>query len=232
MGCNEAVDSECFENEKPGRVVDVPAFRIDTREVSVAEYRACVVDAGCSPKGTSAQFWSGKQQSADSCNYESKGHELHPMNCVDWSQAVAYCRWSGKRLPTEAEWEKAARGTDGRKYSWGNEPLSTVELVANIADLSAKRANLGLTVAEDYDDGVAETAPVGSFPRGASPYGALDMVGNVAEWTADWQELNKYRAVRGGSWSLYPGYARVSRRNKVAPGDRFNFIGFRCAQSQ
>lgn len=232
MGCNESVDTECQDDEKPGRTVDVLAFRIDKYEVTVLDYEACVVAGGCSTDGVKTQFYGGKELSGASCNYAypEKGRERHPMNCVNWAQAAAYCNWAGKRLPSEAEWEKAARGTDRRKYAWGNQGFGTSGPVANIADASAKRAFSFLWAQTNYDDGFADTAPVGSFPRGASPCGALDMLGNVYEWNFDRSESDKYRSVRGGSWNDVPGRARVSAPARYNPSTRLDHIGFRCAQ--
>jgi formylglycine-generating enzyme required for sulfatase activity len=229
-GCNAQVDSECGDDEKPGRRMTLPEFRIDRTEVTVAAYRACVQAGRCSSSGVEMPFWNGKEQPewAWACNW-GKGRDDHPMNCVDWSQARALCAWKGKRLPTEQEWEKAARGTDGRKYAWGNEGYGA-RLVANIADETAKRSNPGWTVASGYDDGFTGTSPVGTFPAGRSPYGAVDMIGNVWEWCEnDYSAGNK--ALRGGSWSSEPRYARASGRRGGDPGVRFGGGGFRCAQS-
>ena len=229
MGCNAEVDRECEADEKPGRRVQVEAFRIDRTEVTVAEYRRCVDAGACAADGLKMQFWDDKDQGAGACNWDKPGKDSHPINCVDWSMATAFCRWAKKRLPTEGEWEKAARGTDGRKYPWGNAGYGS-KRVANIADESAKRDNPGWTTAEGYDDGVVFTAPAGSFSAGASPYGALDMIGNVAEWNSDWYEVNKYRSLRGGSWNNGPSGARASDRGGVEPAVRVDLIGFRCAQ--
>jgi len=202
MGCQDGVDNECEEDEKPQRQVNVPAFQIDKTEVTVEAYRQCVDAKRCTTPDTKR----------GSCNWGVSGREKHPINCVDWNQAEAFCAWAGKRLPTSAEWEKAARGTDGRVYPSGD-----------AWDIT--KAN----VYESYD-GYKDTAPVGSFPAGASPYGALDMAGNVWEWTADWYRNGETRLIRGGSWLDLPRRARTTRRLGTVPISRNDDIGFRCAQ--
>ncbi|MBI3800775.1 MAG: SUMF1/EgtB/PvdO family nonheme iron enzyme [Deltaproteobacteria bacterium] len=214
MGCNEEVDQVCESDEKPGRKVSLDAYSIGKYEVTVAEYRRCVEAGGkgCTSPG-----------SGEICNWGKEGHEDHPINCVDWNQAQGYCQWAGKRLPTEAEWEKAARGTDGRVYPWGNQ-------------WEAKRANV---------DG-SGTAAVGSYSAGVSPYGSYDMAGNVLEWVQDWYAEDYYRrgpvknpkgpangeykVVRGGSWFPGPRGVRVSYRSGGDSGGRVGSLGFRCAQ--
>jgi eukaryotic-like serine/threonine-protein kinase len=230
MGCNPDVDSECFANEKPGRTVSVGEFRIDKYEVTVADYQRCVQAGTCSTAGLEMPYWedANHPEAARFCNWAKTSRENHPINCLNWNQAHTYCQWAGKRLPVEEEWEKAARGTSGQKYPWGNAGYGTSRRVANIADETAKRSQPRLQIAEGYDDGFAETAPVGSFPAGASPYGALDMVGNVAEWVET--QLDQRRGVRGGSWSSDSSIARASKRNWIAPETRRTFIGLRCAQ--
>jgi eukaryotic-like serine/threonine-protein kinase len=218
MGCNEKVDKACGDDEKPGRTVYFDAFKIDKTEVTVAEYSECVQAGKCSVPETGVV-----------CNWQQAGKDNHPINCVDWNQAVAFCLRDGnKRLPTEAEWEKAARGTDGRVWPWGNR-------------WGAEKAN---TSAEG--DGFEVATPVGSFPAGASPYGTLDMAGNVWEWTQDWCDEKYYQSgpvrnsrgvekgdskvMRGGAWTDHPLGARASTRFKYAPGLRREFMGMRCAQ--
>ena len=230
MGCNEQVDSECDDDEKPGKTVQLGPFWIDKTEVTVAGYRRCVDAGRCSSRGLTAAFWGGKEQSEGSpyCNWGRSGRDDHPINCVSWDQAVAYCEWHGKRLPSEAEWEKAARGLDRRKYAWGNAGYGAAGGVANIADEAARAKFPNREIAVGYSDGSADTAPVGSFPAGASPYGALDMIGNVWEWVAD--PIKDGRGVRGGSWETRPRDARASNRYWAAPLDRDPGNGFRCAQ--
>ena len=137
------------------------------------------------------------------------GRANHPVVLVSWEDAVAYCRWAKKRLPSEEEWEKAARGEDGREWPWGNE-------------FDPERANTS-------EGGVGATTPVGCYPGGASPYGGLDMAGNVWEWTASDYEQG-VKVVRGGAWSYLQGYARCACRYWVYPGYRYYGLGFRVAE--
>ena len=220
MGCNVAVDTECQSSENPYHSVTVPAYKIDKYEVTASEYKACVTASGC----TAANTTSG-------CNYNVAGKESHPINCVDWNQAKAYCTWAGKKLPTEAEWEKAARGTDGRKYPWGNDVLDCNRAVHSVSPCSN-----------------TATAAVGSKPAGSSPYGAEDMVGNVWErveddWHGDYtgapvdgsawvdDPRGPSRVWRGGGWDIDDTrYLRASYRYYYDPTYRGNLYGFRCSR--
>jgi formylglycine-generating enzyme required for sulfatase activity len=229
MGCNEELDDKCLDDEKPGKVVELKAFEIDATEVTVAQYSACVTAKACSADGLTKPFVNNLADDAMSsyCNWQKKNRQQHPINCVDWTQATAYCRWAGKRLPTEAEWERAARGTDGRLYVWGNETPHGVKLT-NVADESARKVFPTWRNTGKYDDGFVGTAPAGSFPDGASPVGALDMIGNVWEWTADSRDGG--HTVRGGSWTFEPEWSRVSLRGWTMDSTRAADGGFRCAR--
>jgi len=228
MGCNPEVDSECTSGEKPGGDRLVAAFAIDQTEVTVRQFAACVAAGACSSEGLSVPYYGGGEhpEFGEFCNWQKR--DDHPINCVAWEQAVAYCSWAGKRLPTEAEWEKAARGTDGRKYPWGNAGFDTAGKVANIADESAKRRFADLTIATGYDDGFVATAPVGSFPAGASAGGTLDLIGNVSEWTSI--DVADGHAVRGGSFYRGPAYDRASTRLRGSLDSRAADVGFRCVK--
>jgi formylglycine-generating enzyme required for sulfatase activity len=163
-----------------------------------------------------------------------------PVVLVSWNDANAYCQWAGRQLPTEAQWEKAARGTDGRIYPWGNQNVAGNLL--NFADL-----HLGVSWADKtVNDGYEFTAPVGSYPAGASPYGVLDLAGNVWEWVADWYADKYYaespaqnppgpssgqgRVMRGGGWSDVAARVRAASRRHEPPDSRHADVGFRCSR--
>ncbi len=223
MGCRADSRQECDDDEVP-RTRSLPAFYIDKTEVTVAAYGDCVRAGVCTVEGLDRDDFSDDAF----CNWGQADRQDHPINCIVWAQADTYCRWKNKRLPTEPEWEKAARGSDGRTYPWGNRGFEG-EPVANIADESMKRWHPDHPGANGYDDGYYGTSPVGRYPAGASPYGALDMVGNVYEWMADWYVEGRFRSLRGGSCGLAPELARASNRNKAAPDRRSLQVGFRCA---
>jgi serine/threonine protein kinase len=215
MGSEEG-DSD----ESPIHTVYLDAFWIDQTEVTNAQYQQCVEDGACSLPGETYS-WSRNDY------YGNNTYADYPIILVNWDQANDYCEWAGRRLPSEAEWEKAARGTDGRTYPWGEESPN--------ADL----ANYGRDV--DY------TTKVGSYPAGASPYGALDMAGNVMEWVADWYDGGYYdssplenpqgpasgnwRTGRGGAWDSYGESLRSAGRVIYNIDDSDFDIGFRCALS-
>jgi len=187
------------EDDNAPRDIDLPAFYLAKMPVTNAQYRQ-YLEANPSVR---------KPEYLDDERF--RGDE-QPVVGIDAGEAEAYCRWAGLRLPTEWEWEKGARGTDGRRYPWGSKPEPTPEL-ANF------RLNVG------------QTTPVGSYPKGASPYGLLDMAGNVWEWTASWYAEGKStRTVRGGAFNTHPLSLRSSIRYHLLPGIRSSLVGFRCAQ--
>jgi formylglycine-generating enzyme required for sulfatase activity len=205
----------------PEHRVYLDSFYMDKFEVTAARYAKFMEET------SRAQpfFW-------EEVNLKSDGER--PVIGVDWHDADAYCKWAGKRLPTEAEWEKAARGTDKRTYPWGSDDPSSQ--LANYS-VDGKRAWQGMST----------LSPVGSFEEGKSPYGLYDMAGNVWEWVADWYDASYYRfspdrnppgpskgpmkAIRGGAWLTPGNNMRMSRRNFDPPVNRFLYVGFRCAQS-
>jgi formylglycine-generating enzyme required for sulfatase activity len=220
-------------NEKPVHKVTLSPYCIDKTEVTVAAYRACVQAGACGPGDTTVFFdvsWGSGRTTMqdDACNWGKANRDRHPINCVDWNQASAYCTWRGGRLPTEAEWEFAARGTSGRRYPWGDRFLDPTIL------------NGG-----GKEDAWEHTAPVGIFPQGASPFGVLDMAGNVSEWTSD--SYAQYssevqvdprqpssddspRVYRGGGWNSNDRGVSATFRLKYSPYTRYDTLGFRCAR--
>ncbi|HZU82749.1 MAG TPA: SUMF1/EgtB/PvdO family nonheme iron enzyme, partial [Polyangiaceae bacterium] len=179
--------------ERPAHQVTLGPFCIDRFEVTVAQYKACSDQGRCKRAGTTND-WKGigdKERRAFDplCNVRDPvARASHPVNCVDWEMADKFCRERGERLPTEAEWEFSARGPDGRKYPWGDDDPGAGHLNACGRECVAWGLKNGVEerAMYDVDDGFANTAPVGSFPKGASRYGVQDVVGNVWEWVADW----------------------------------------------
>ncbi len=216
------------DNERPVHKVTLDAFWIDRTEVTNAQYRAFVEATGHREPGGCE---TGKPTYGD----EAKAN--HPVVCVSWDDAQAYCEWAGGRLPTEAEWEKAARGTDERMWPWGTGFDGSKVNYCDINCALSRKDTGG-------DDGYAESAPVGSYPAGASPYGALDMAGNVWEWVSDWFTPRGYtlstpvnphgpnsgdwRTLRGGAWNGTLDNARTGCRAWLEPDKRNVVIGFRC----
>ena len=232
MGCS-AGDPACDKDEGPagGALVEVPAFRLDSHEVPVAEYRACVDSGQCSKPLT--------QQRNQYCNYDYPEREQHPVNCIDWAQAVAYCESVGGRLPKEAEWERAARAGTATPYPWGEQVSCREAILDEMSPAASDREPDGC-----FTDA---TWPVGS--RAPNALGLYDMHGNVGEWTATWYApdaiktlyaqgnldgpaISRQRVVRGGSWDENRPNLRSSFRNVKPPvqGDAiYGSIGFRCA---
>lgn len=216
------VPNATFAMGEARRPTQVATFFLDRTEVTVERYLACVRAGACRAPDSS--------DSARSNNWTHRRFD-HPVNYVSWADAAAYCRWSGGRLPTEAEWELAARGTDGRRYPWGDSTPTTLEARTSVGGGFGSAGG---------------TAPAGIFTAGTSPFGALDMVGNVAEWVADWDgplgsapvdnpsgpEIGRFRIFRGGSWyDTDPSWLTATRRERNTPEYRNYQVGFRCARS-
>jgi formylglycine-generating enzyme required for sulfatase activity len=219
-----------FQDEQPAHLVGLDGFWIDRTEVTNGQYRQCVGEGACVPPVESGSY------TRDSY-YGNSVYDDYPVIWVRWDQAADYCAWAGRRLPTEAEWEYAARGPEGLLFPWGNFFDGTL---LNYCDVDCDGVN-----DETVDDGYPDTAPVGVFPGGVSWCGALDMAGNVREWVADWygrypreQQENptgpasgESRIPRGGSWYDVPDDVRSANRG----GNRTDYsrfkVGFRCASS-
>jgi formylglycine-generating enzyme required for sulfatase activity len=222
------------EPDEAPRAVAVRAFRIMRHEVTNREFAAFVAATGHvtdAERSGAGYVWTDRWRSVRGAEWRRPqgaastiaGLEDHPVVQTSARDAAAYCAWLGLRLPTEAEWELAARGVDGRRYPWGDEaPQQRGE----------RRANFGTVdcCAPDGSDGFLRTAPVGSFPRGASPYGVQDMAGNVWEWTASpYRGAGDGVALRGGGWGNDPYCLRAAYRHGNPPDIGLDMVGFRCA---
>jgi formylglycine-generating enzyme required for sulfatase activity len=210
---------QALEDERPKHEVWLDRFLIDLYEVTTEQYAAFLAAA----KRPAPWLWE---------SVDLRLHRDRPVIGVDWHDADAYCRWAGKRLPTEAEWEKAARGTDGRLYPWGNQ------------EPTALLANFALGARFSYSQVLM---PVNQYQPGRSPFGLYHMAGNVWEWTQDWYGAHYYQSnqsrnpvgpaqgefkvLRGGSWSDLPKYLLSYGRFKLPPDTRNSYTGFRCAKA-
>lgn len=255
-------DEEGQKDEHPRHRVALTAFFLDKYEVTNRLFQHFVHQTGHQTtaeqqgrakalvEGKSWEYVKGaswRKPEAGTTVFDSNRAE-HPVVSVSWDDAQAYCRWLGKRLPTEAEFEYATRAGTETEYWWGNGSPG-LRRVANIADESAKRQYSDWPIMTGYDDGYVRTAPVGSFE--ANSFGLYDMTGNVFEWTADWYDEQYYsvspqrdpkgpsdgeeRVIRGGSWKCSPNCVRSAFRFKGVPTSRStysatSYLGFRCAQ--
>jgi formylglycine-generating enzyme required for sulfatase activity len=242
-----------FPDERPQHTVYLDAFWMDQTEVTVSMFRTFVKATGYVTtaerqgwgkpwrEGPMAQEWP-EVNGADWQHPRGPGSSAeddHPVTQVSWEDAAAYCGWAGGQLPTEAQWAKACRGTDGRMWPWGD------TFDANRASSCEAQCPIERWKDDRFDDGYAFTAPVGSFPAGTSPYGALDMAGNVWEWVADWYAEDYYhhtpyenpsgpdsgtlRAMRGGAWYDTDVHMTCTNRHQNPSWDRYDDVGFRCA---
>jgi len=257
MGADQ-IDAE--PNEKPPHKVKLAPYCLDEREVTVAKYKACSDRGGCLRAGRE-NVWPGiteqqKRTYDPLCNANDTADRLeHPVNCIDWDQARLFCEAEDARLPTEAEWEFAARGSDGRIYPWGDAPPNATLLNACGSECVAwmklhPDPDQAPAAMYEQNDGFPTTAPVGSFPKGASQYGILDIAGNVWEWVGDWYAVydptsaskttssppgpasGDMRVIRGGAWNgAMPAWVRPSWRFSAPPRYRTHGIGFRCAKT-
>jgi formylglycine-generating enzyme required for sulfatase activity len=227
MGCDPQHNGgfPCNFDELPLHPVFLSAYFMDAYEVTNQQYRMCMESGNC-PEPVY------KNSSTRDSYYDNPTYDRYPVVGITWYEAQAYCQWVGGRLPTEAEWEKAARGTTIRAYPWGDEEPNC-DLANSYDNTSGKHC-------------VGDTAPVGSYPAGTSPYGLYDMAGNVWEWVGDWYSTNYYayspyenptgrdtgddKVIRGGSWSYSWSKLRVAYNSNHHPEQRNLNFGFRCVR--
>lgn len=231
MGSDPDVDPYLWGAETPQHKVILKEYWIYQMEVTNAMYQQCVAEKAC-------PLPNQKKNGLVTDYYSNPEYETYPVIYVNWVSAQSYCQWSGGRLPTEAEWEKAARGDlDARIFPWGNTPATGSQ--ANFCDTSCAATQAD----HEKNDGYPNTAPIGSYSEGISPYGAMDMAGNVWEWVFDWFQpgyssadaenpvgpaRGSKRTIRGGSWFNPPEDVRIVQRASLPPDQSRDTLGFRC----
>jgi formylglycine-generating enzyme required for sulfatase activity len=240
------------ENEKPAHNVALDAYCIDLHEATAGEYEACSNVGKCKRAGTEVDWPkitpAEKKIYSPLCTFGQKDKADHPINCVSWEMARTYCKAQDKRLPTEAEWEYATRGPDGRVYPWGDEAPTSKHLNACGTECVAwgKKNGVSSEALYEEDDGFSATAPVGKYEAGRSRFGPYDVVGNVWEWVSDWYadytpdekknpagpEGGERKVIRGGAFNgSYTAWLRPSYRYAQDPNALSYGIGIRCARS-
>ncbi|MGI9276411.1 MAG: formylglycine-generating enzyme family protein [Endozoicomonas sp.] len=231
-GCTEnaqTLGDLCDWDTYPARTIHLSAFEIDKYPVTFRRYNECYKENVC-----------GELYAQGGCNWKQPDSDNLPVNCISWKQAKEYCEWEGRRLPTEAEWEKTARGTDNRIYPWGEEEPSCKRAIMN---QKTDETTMGPGC------GAGTTQAVDSRPEGQSPDGVMDMVGNVWEWVSDWYGkfyyststdtdpkgpiIGQKRSIRGGDWLAKKSYElNAIVRSNYDPLSSGYVVGFRCAKSR
>lgn len=236
MGCGKETEGTCPEDAVPVHEVGLSSYVMDKFEVPVELFEKCMAENVCTNDNAEEPHY---RTSSDSyqCNIGNPDRKNHPANCVTWRGAKAYCEWIGKRLPTEAEWENAARSGKVRIYPWGDTPEASCDNTVMKSSANGCGSNT--------------TSPVGSKPDGASEQGIFDLSGNVAEYTSDWYEKkfystaeasmqdtqgpaepekDKYKVIRGGSYIYGESHTRASFRSSAKLDDPAIDFGFRCVK--
>jgi formylglycine-generating enzyme required for sulfatase activity len=243
---------DAMDSEKPSHNVTLDAFCIDSYETTAGEYKACS-DVGKCKRAAAEVDWPSitpaeRKVFSPLCTASDPAKNDHPINCVTWEMASLYCKAQDKRLPTEAEWEYATRGPDGRVYPWGDQAPSAEHLNACGSECVAwgRTQKTPLEPLYAADDGFPTTAPVGRFEKGRSRFGPYDVAGNVWEWVGDWfapyskdekknptgPDSGTRRVIRGGGWNgSYASWLRPSFRYAQDPSATSHGIGFRCASA-